>query len=197
MVEATTTVAVDAERRDALADRLFHALLETLELTSVYLGLRLDLYAALRDGGPATPAGLAARAGIDERYAREWLEQQAVAGLLEVGESSASEDSLPFRLPAAHAEVLLDVSSPAHAAAAALFVGSIAQVLQRLPEAYRTGAGVPYADYGADCRHGIARFNQPMFANELQGWLAAAPDVRARLQTEPAARVLDVACGLG
>ncbi|MGH8887496.1 MAG: hypothetical protein ACRDYX_20475 [Egibacteraceae bacterium] len=44
----------------------------------MYLGLRLDLYAALRDGGPATPAGLAARAGIDERYAREWLEQQAV-----------------------------------------------------------------------------------------------------------------------
>ena len=49
-----------------------------LELQTVYLGDRLGLYRALAEGGPAHPAELATRAGIPPRYAREWLEQQAV-----------------------------------------------------------------------------------------------------------------------
>ena len=68
----------DDARRDALAGRLFEALLGTFDLLSIQLGLELGLYTALRDHGPATPPELAARSGIDGRYAREWLEQQAV-----------------------------------------------------------------------------------------------------------------------
>ena len=78
---------LDAGRRrppDALAGRLFEALIGTFDLLSVQLGIELGLYAALRDGGPATAPELATRAGIDARYAREWLEQQAVAGILDV-----------------------------------------------------------------------------------------------------------------
>jgi hypothetical protein len=48
----------------------------------VYLGDRLGLFRALADGGPATSAELASRIGLDERYVREWLEQQAVTGIL-------------------------------------------------------------------------------------------------------------------
>ena len=70
-----------SERGAALAGRLFEALLGTADLLNVYLGDRLGLYAALAQGGPATSAELAARAGIAERYAREWLEQQAVGGI--------------------------------------------------------------------------------------------------------------------
>jgi hypothetical protein len=68
-------VAPATERTAAgLADRLSGAGLATLEIVSVYLGDRLGLYRALHDGGPSTAAELAAHAGIDRRYAREWLE---------------------------------------------------------------------------------------------------------------------------
>src|SRR5687767_12722879 len=80
----------------------------TVELLSVYLGNRLGLYRALQDEGPATSAELSSRGSINERYAREWLEQQAVAGLLEV--DTPSDDALArrYHLPAEHAEPLLD-----------------------------------------------------------------------------------------
>ncbi|HEU4370656.1 MAG TPA: hypothetical protein VFV05_20735 [Methylomirabilota bacterium] len=48
---------------------------------------RLGLYTTGQAKGALTPAGLAATAGIAERYAREWLEQQAVAGLLAVDDA--------------------------------------------------------------------------------------------------------------
>jgi hypothetical protein len=103
-----TTTDDQTARCEALSERLFDALVDTMELASVYAGLRLGLYQALRDGAPATAAE---RAGIDERYAREWLEQQAVAGLLEV-EGGGDQKARAYRLPAAHAEVLLDPDSP-------------------------------------------------------------------------------------
>ncbi len=60
------------------------------------------------------------------------------------------------------------------------------------------GDGVPYADYGADLHQGQAAFTRPMFEHLLGNeWLPAIPDVHARLQGEPPARVADVACGEG
>ena len=84
MTAVTPDAAVDDARRDALVGRLFEALLGTLDLLSIQLGMELGLYPALRDDGPATPPELAARTGIDPRYAREWLEQQAVTGFLQI-----------------------------------------------------------------------------------------------------------------
>jgi hypothetical protein len=78
MTTTGTPAADEAGRRDAVAGRLFQSMIGSFELASVWLGLRLRLYEALRDQGPATVAELSERAGVDPRYAREWLEQQAV-----------------------------------------------------------------------------------------------------------------------
>jgi len=59
----------------ALMGRIFEAALGFMELLTVYVGELLGLYEALAQDGPATAAELASRTGIDERYAREWLEQ--------------------------------------------------------------------------------------------------------------------------
>src|SRR5919108_3147507 len=70
--------------------------------------------------------------------------------------------------------------------------------LESLVRAFREGDGVPYADYGADLHEGQAGFTRPMFDALLGSeWLPAIPDVHARLQAEPPARVADVACGEG
>jgi SAM-dependent methyltransferase len=193
---AAGTGAGDAGRRDALAERLFRSMIEANELASVWLGLRLELYELLRQGGPATVDELAARAGIDARYAREWLEQQAVAGLLDVEDAAQDAAARRYRLPEPHAQVLLDADHPAHAGATAWWMGSLAEVLGRIPGIYRSGEGLPYPEYGADCRLAIANFNRPMFVNDLAGWFTAVPELRARLQAG-GARALDVGCGIG
>ena len=94
-------VATTEERRDALVGRLFEAALGAMDLFGVYVGDRLGLYRALADAGPLTSSGLAEAAGVHERYAREWLEQQAATGILEVDDVAAAATERRFSLPAA------------------------------------------------------------------------------------------------
>jgi SAM-dependent methyltransferase len=183
------------ERRDALVERLFGATIGTLELFGVYLGDRLGLYAALAAGGPLDPDELARRAGIAPRYAREWLEQQAVAGIIDTQHAGNGERR--YRLPAGHAEVLVDPESSFYLAPFASLLAGIGNVLPEVVDAYRTGGGVPFSRYGADMRDGQAAINRPAFTQEMAGWIATMPEVDARLQSAPPARVADVGCGVG
>lgn len=195
----TETPSRQAEQAAALAERLFRAGLCSFELLTVYLGLRLGLYSTLVAVGGATPDELAAGAEIDERYAREWLEQQAVAGILDVDDVTVPADDRRYRLPPGHAEALLDEESLSHAGPFALFLMCAAPVVPELLDAYRTGAGVPYTRYGRDHVEGQGAFNRASFSRLLATeWLpVGAPDVHVRLQAESPARVLDVACGVG
>jgi 2-polyprenyl-3-methyl-5-hydroxy-6-metoxy-1,4-benzoquinol methylase len=180
----------ETARRDALAERLFAMALGAYELFAVHLGDRLGLYRALADGEAVTPGELAASAGIGERYAREWLEQQAVAGILEV------EDGR-FRLPAGHAETLTDPESLAYTTPMARFAAVFGAVLPALEEAFRTGGGVDWEVFGDLAREAQAEANRPVFTHLLAAeWLPALPDVHARLSAGPA-RIADVACGAG
>lgn len=183
------------EQRDALVSRLFEATVGALELFSVYLGLRLGLYDILSASPELTVDELAAAGMIDRRYAREWLEQQAVAGLLL---AAGDGEERRFALPAAHREVLADPESMAHVAPFSLLLAGIGGVLPELVDAYRSGAGVPYAAYGADLRDGQAAMNRPAFLHELADrWIAAMPDVHERLLAGRGARIADIACGVG
>jgi 2-polyprenyl-3-methyl-5-hydroxy-6-metoxy-1,4-benzoquinol methylase len=196
----TTTIDstdAPAATADALAERLFEGFLSTMELLSVHLGVELGLYRTLADRGPSTAAELAATAGVHPRYAREWVEQQAAAGIVAVaGDPGADADGRRYELPAGYAEALLDPDSPAAVSAIAPAVVGIVGILEPLVEAYRTGGGVAYADFGAGIRHGIGGMNRPMFTNELSSWVAAVPGLVERLH-RPGARALDVGCGTG
>ena len=92
---------------DEVAERLFGSLLGTVEIMSVYLGERLGWYRSLARDGSASAVELAQRTDTQVRYAREWLEQQAVAGLLTV-ESDGAPDDRRFAIPASTAEVMTD-----------------------------------------------------------------------------------------
>jgi SAM-dependent methyltransferase len=192
------TAATELDARELLAGRVVDGLTQAMEVFGVYLGVELGLYRVLSELGAATEAELAGHAGVAVRYAREWLEQQAVAGYLACDDPAQPAERRRFRLPAGHAEVLVDPDSPYHAAPLALALAGAAGVLARLPEAYRSGGGVAYADYGREMRDGIAAANRPMFLHELAGvWLPAAPDLHRRLRSAPPPRVLDLGCGLG
>jgi hypothetical protein len=107
---ATTT---DADReRDALVERLIRATGGMFDIFTTYLGDRLGLYRALAEGGPSTSTELADRTCTNERYVREWLEQQTVIGTLRVDDASAGMSARRYRLPSGHAQVLVERDNP-------------------------------------------------------------------------------------
>jgi 2-polyprenyl-3-methyl-5-hydroxy-6-metoxy-1,4-benzoquinol methylase len=186
------------ERRDALVGRLFEATLGSFELLSVYLGERLGLYATLRERGDLTADELATATGVHPRYAREWLEQQAVAAFLEVDSVEADPEARRYSLPDGHASVILEPDDVALMAPMARFIVGAAQAMPLLMHAYRTGEGVAWADYGADVVEAQAAINRPQFGSHLAStWIPAMPDIDARLRTVPGSRVADVGCGIG
>jgi 2-polyprenyl-3-methyl-5-hydroxy-6-metoxy-1,4-benzoquinol methylase len=191
------TMTHDQEaRRDALVERLFGAMIGALDLSGVYIGDRLGLYRALADGGPASAAELASVAGLNERYALEWLEQQAASAILDVVD--AGDGVQRFALPAGHAEALLDEESLNYVSPFGRLLVACLRPIDAVLAAYAHGGGVPYADYGADLHEGQAAFTRPLFSRLLaQEWLPSVPEIHARLQADPPARVADLACGGG
>jgi 2-polyprenyl-3-methyl-5-hydroxy-6-metoxy-1,4-benzoquinol methylase len=185
-------------RRQALAERLLADTIGALDLLSVYIGDRLGLYRALAGRSGLTPAELAAVAGIHARYAREWLEQQTVSGILLVENPEAAEQERRYCLPSGHDEALVDESSLDFVAPLAQAVVGCTSALEAVLDAFRSGNGVPYGSYGRDASESQARGTRPLYEKLLTTrWLPAVPALHARLQADPPARVADVACGHG
>ncbi|HEY6747522.1 MAG TPA: class I SAM-dependent methyltransferase [Mycobacteriales bacterium] len=177
------------DRAAALSDRLLGQTLQIAEAAAVWLGHDLGWYGALRDGGPATPEQLATRTGTAVRYAREWLEQQAVAGILD-------REGEAYTLPAAHAEVLLDPDSPLCTEPLARSVLVAARQLPAIAAAARGGGGVPWQAYGPELSAAQGDGNRPALKHVLaREWVPQLAALRDRL--ERGARVADIGCGEG
>lgn len=182
---------------EELAGRVFTAALGAVEICNVYLGSVLGLYATLAKRGPLTSSALAQATGCDERYVREWLQAQAISGF--VTASGPELTTAEYALVEGADAVLVDELSPAYVAPLGQALAVSARMLPQLAAAFRSGAGVAYANYGPDAISAQAALNRPAFVNELvASWLPAMPDVAARLADEahPAA-VADFGCGSG
>jgi SAM-dependent methyltransferase len=181
---------------DALVERLFSAIVGTMEVASVHLGGRLGFYRALAESPAATSAELATRTGTTERYVREWLEQQAVAGFLIVDDPDADPTMRRYTLPEAYGPVLVDETDLNYLTPLAGIAIDVLGPWERLLSAYRSGAGVPFEAYGRDLVDMIGATNRPQFVNLIADWLTSVPDIGKRLSASPPARVADVACGI-
>jgi 2-polyprenyl-3-methyl-5-hydroxy-6-metoxy-1,4-benzoquinol methylase len=175
------------------AERTFSSALGYFDVLTMYLGVRLGLYRALGEG-PATAGEVAERAGIAERYAIEWLEQQSTRGIVE---AQIDGDEARFSLPPGHAEALLDGDSLSYVGATVGQLMSLRNAIGAVEDAFRTGGGVPYDAYGAESVEGQGAGNRPTFLTTLPNeWLPAIPPIHDRLRAGPA-RVADVGCGTG
>lgn len=190
-----TDPVAGADESHPLAQQLWQSEMAALDLYVVYLGERLGLYRALAEGGPATSAELAERTGTAERYIREWLEHQAVAGFLRVEESSEAASERRYSMPSDHVDVLVDRDSLSFSAHKAIDIVRAGRRLPELVDAFRDGGGIPPLPWEPE---GRADFNRPRYVNLLgKRWLPSIPEVHQRLSAEPPARVADIACGTG
>jgi len=180
---------------DAYAERMLGAALGWIDVMAAYLGDRLGWYRSLAEAGPATADELAARTGTAPRYAREWLEQQAVSGILVMAEGDGMPASRRFSLPSGPAEALVRQDSLAYLAPLSRLFAAVGGQMPALLDAYRTGGGVSWAQFGPDAREAQADLNRPWFG-ELGRVFGEVEPLQIAL-TRPGARVADVGMGGG
>ena len=190
------TTPMNTSLAPPLEQRVLNATTGALELFGIYLGTKLGLYAALQVRPGCTATELSVTAGIATRYAQEWLDQQAVAGVLDVDDATGDAHSRRYSLPEAHVGVVLDPVALDHVAPLAHLVVGIASVLDDVADAYRSGGGVPYSRYGADFRAGQGGINRPAFSSALvEEWLPALGPAAERLAC--GGRLADLGSGQG
>ena len=180
---------LDMQKLEQRIGELFAKAEGALTCALGHLGDRLGLYAALAEAGPSTSEELAERTGLHERWVREWLRQQAAAGILE------HEDSR-FHLAPEAEQIFAREDSPFFGAGLFGNVVGLLGTLEGLEESFRSGIGAPYDSFGKQVAIGIERTLAPFFRTRLvPEVLPSLEDVAAKL--EAGARVADVGCGAG
>lgn len=187
--EPIATVDIDGQATEEFAGRLFELFTGATLSCLIDIGRRTGLFdAAAR--GPATSEELANRAGLQERYVREWLGAMAAAGIFEYEASTAT-----YWLPREHG-ACLSGDGPENLSGVALLTTILARHVPAVTDAFRHGGGVPYEAYVPEIHEALDALWGPIYANLLvPAYLPLAPGLTERLTA--GARVADIGCGTG
>ena len=182
---------MDQQRIEALAFRVVADMAASFSMALGHIGDRLGLFKTLARTGPVTSEQLASKAGLNERYVREWLKAMVAAEYIDYDPATRR-----FIMTPEQAAVLADDDGPLSVGGALQFTTSTVLNTPKLIDAFRDGGGVSYGEIGADVAEGIARFFAPGYTNFLvDEWLPSVPGLTERLTR--GIHVADVGCGWG
>ena len=139
MSNTLVSSAFDAQKADAFAGRLLSALNDGAFCLMASIAHRTGLFDAMRDAPPSTSDEIAARAGLNERYVREWLGAMVTARVVEV-----DPDTRRFSLPAEHAAFVTRAAAADNIAVFTQYIALLGSVEDDIVECFRNGGGVPY-----------------------------------------------------
>ncbi|MGH7393244.1 MAG: class I SAM-dependent methyltransferase [Candidatus Rokuibacteriota bacterium] len=179
----------DRKRVQEFARKLFGHYTSGMLTLMVDIGHRTGLFEAVAKGR-GTSQDLAARAGLDERYVREWLGAMATGGVVEYDPGSRT-----YVLPAEHAVCLTGTSSR-NIGASSQGLAMLAKRLEAVAACFRTGGGVPYSEYRPDFTEFMDASWRLLYDGLLiKGFLPAVKALPERLAA--GIRVADLGCGTG
>lgn len=184
------TVEFDQNQSDAFADRMVAMLNEATLSMMISIGHRTGLFDVMDTLSPSTSQQIAVKAGLQERYVREWLGAMATGRVVSYDPHTES-----YHLPAEHARWLTRQYSPENIAVTHQWTSVLGHVESDVIDKFRNGGGVHY-----DCFH---RFHEVMAAESAQTVVAALTDhilplaSGLRDQLQSGIDVLDIGCGSG
>jgi len=129
---------LDARRAEAFARRMRSQLNEAMLVLMISIAHRTGLLEAMAALPPSTSEAIAAAAGLDERYVREWLAAM-VAGRI-VDHDGAGHT---YHLPREHAACLTRAAGASDLAGRARWIAALGQLEGAVAECFRSGAGLP------------------------------------------------------
>jgi SAM-dependent methyltransferase len=181
--------ALDRKKVRAFARHLFGVYTGGALTFLIDIGHRTGLFTAAT-AGAATATELADRAGLQERYVREWLGAMVTAEIMTYDPATSR-----YALPPEHAAALTGDGSKNMAPMAAM-VPLLGRNLDGIEQAFRTGGGVPYSAFSPDFTGVMDQLNRrPLDELLVDAWLPLVPGLTERLTA--GARVADVGCGTG
>lgn len=184
--------AIDEATLNTLIGKMLGDLGGAYSVPTARIGFRLGLFDALHDGGPATAADLAARAGgLAERPVREWAMAQAANGYLSHDAATGE-----FRLTPEQALIFAVKDSPVYMAGAFDLAAAMIDAEPAVEQSFRDGKGVAWGDSGGCLFCAVGAFFRPGYVNNIvQSWLPSLDGVVAKLQS--GSKVADIGCGVG
>lgn len=185
-----TTCELDQAKVDAFAQRMVAGMNHAALALMTSLGHRTGLFDAMAGMDAAGSHAIAERAGLNERYVREWLGAMATGGIVEHDAQTQT-----YRLPPEHAACLTRAASPNNMAATMQWFAVLGGVETEIAAAFRHGQGVPYAAYDRFHEVMAEESAQTVVAGLRQHILPLEPGLAARL--EQGLEVVDVGCGSG
>jgi SAM-dependent methyltransferase len=183
---------LDENKLNAFVGKMLGDLGGAFSVPTVRLGLRLGLFDALNDGGPATSEALAKRAGgLTERYVREWALAQAANGFIDYDPASGEFSIAPHQ-----AMVFAVKDSRVYLAGAFDLVAAMIEGEPKVEASFRSGQGVRWGDTAGCLFCATGAFFRPGYVNNItQNWLPSLDGVVEKLKS--GAKVADVGCGVG
>ncbi|VVT07397.1 SAM-dependent methyltransferase [Sphingomonas sp. EC-HK361] len=182
----------DESRLHALVGKMLGDLGGAYGVPTTRIGFRLGLFEALQEGGPATAAQLAARAGgLAERYVREWALAQAANGYL-----SYDGDADSFSLSPEQAMIFAVKDSPVYLEGAFDLAAAMIEGEPKVEHGFRTGEGVAWGESAGCLFCAVGAFFRPGYLNNVvANWLPALDGVTDKLRA--GGKVADIGCGVG
>jgi 2-polyprenyl-3-methyl-5-hydroxy-6-metoxy-1,4-benzoquinol methylase len=195
MADDPTRTEIDPDRLKMFSFQLFSKLEGAITSGLVHLGDKLGLYRAMADAGSTvTSESLAATTGLDERWVREWLRNQAASGLVAWRPADGGGEEY-WMTP----EAVAVMATSSHAACGLGMFQRLPQtmsMLDNLFECFRTGVGYDYDAHGELGAAGVERSFEPWYRNYLlSDGLPALDGVVAKL--ERGGQLADIGCGAG
>ena len=181
---------MNIEKLNAFLGKAVGDLGAAMSASLMILGDRLGLYKALA-AQPATSAELAARTNTNERYIREWLNNQAAGGYVDYDAASQR-----YALNDEQKLCLADPNGPVDLPGGYHIVEAVWHALERNIENFRNGTGMEWGEHHPCLFHGTERFFRAGYNMSLLGaWLPALSGTTAVL--ERGGKAADVGCGHG
>jgi 2-polyprenyl-3-methyl-5-hydroxy-6-metoxy-1,4-benzoquinol methylase len=183
-------MSFDQAKAEQFADRFVGALNEGALCLMSSIGHRTGLFDVMRTMQPATSEQIAAEAGLNERYVREWLGAMTTSGVIE-----AQADTGHYFLPKEHAAFLTRAASPENIAVYAQYIPLLGTVEDDIVRCFKEGGGVPYERYTRFHTVMAEDSGQTVLSSLMEHILPLIDGIQERL--EQGIRVLDVGCGIG